>query len=473
LTENKNFRAFCCGFLTGLLVVAGAGRRQVAAQEARDVSKDAARQSRAWVRDGVVYEIFPRVFSEAGNFNGVTSQLDRLRDLGVTILWLMPVHPTGQEKKKGSIGSPYAVRDYYAINPDYGTKDDLKRLVAEAHRRGMKVIIDIVANHTAWDSVLMRTPAFYTRDAGGKILAPDAGWTDVADLNYDNPALREYMLEMLKHWLREFDLDGFRCDVSWLVPTDFWERARAELERIKPDIIMLSESNEPEHLVRAFDLNYAWPFFHAVNDVVRGKAAATHLRATWEAERARHPRGAMQLRFTDNHDERRAVARLGERGSMAAAALVLTLDGVPLVYNGMEVGDTMESGDPALFEKFPIFWPIVRRNPQLPVFYRQLIALRRAHPALRQGDVQWIRNSGESHVVAYTRREGREEFLIAINFSNQPFVGFVEATNAPAPFVEVTPDPNSPSEIEPKERPAALPALSLGAWECRIFRRQK
>ena len=147
----------------------------------RDFSKETARQVRPWVRDAVVYEIFPRAFSPEGTFDGVTAQLDRLRELGVTVLWLMPVHPVGQARKKGTIGSPYAVRDYYAVNPDYGTKEDLKRLDREAHRRELRVIIDIVANHTSWDSVMIGTPAFYTRDATGRILPPVADWADVAD----------------------------------------------------------------------------------------------------------------------------------------------------------------------------------------------------------------------------------------------------------------------------------------------------
>lgn len=185
-----------------------------------------ARTSPKWLREGVVYEIYPRAFSQEGNFNGVTARLDALKDIGVTILWLMPIHPIGQEKKKGTVGSPYAVRDFYAINADYGTKDDLKLLVTEAHRRGMKIFIDIVANHTSWDNVMMKTLEFYVRDANGKMLSP-YDWTDVAELNYENAKLREYMTDMLKYWIREFDLDGFRCDVAGEVPTDFWERARA------------------------------------------------------------------------------------------------------------------------------------------------------------------------------------------------------------------------------------------------------
>src|SRR6266850_2806707 len=225
-----------CGILTLLLAIifatAATGLAQ-AQQPAKDVSKLPARPARNWVRDGVIYEIYPRAFSQEGNFKGITAQLDRLKDLGVTILWLMPIHPIGQEKKKGSVGSPYAVRDYYGINPDYGTNADLQRLIAEAHRREMKVIIDIVANHTSWDSVLMKWPDFYKKDAAGNITYPH-DWTDVAALNYDNPKLRRYMIDMLKYWIRDFDLDGFRCDVAGEVPTAFWESARVERDLVEP-----------------------------------------------------------------------------------------------------------------------------------------------------------------------------------------------------------------------------------------------
>ena len=252
-----------------------------------DFSKETARASQDWIKDAVIYEIFPRQYSNKGDFNSITNDLDRLKNLGVTVLWLMPIHPIGQEKKKGTIGSPYAVRDFYAINPDYGTKADLQKLVAEAHKRRMKVIIDIVANHTAWDSVMMKNPAFYTRNVKGEIIPPVPDWADVADLNYENPELKKYIIEMLKFWIREYDLDGFRCDVAGFIPTDFWEEARREVDKIKADTIWLAEWHEPDLLVNAFNLDYSWSMHSALDEVLHGKKAAKHIRETWEAERAR------------------------------------------------------------------------------------------------------------------------------------------------------------------------------------------
>jgi cyclomaltodextrinase len=432
-------------------------------QSSRDVSEAAARSIRPWVRDAIIYEVFPRAFSEDGNFAGVTRQLDRLRDLGVSILWLMPIHAMGQQKKKGTIGSPYAVRDYYSINPAYGTKEDLKRLVNEAHKRGLKVIIDIVANHTSWDSVLMKHPEFYKHDAHGKIIWP-YDWTDVAWLNYDNAKLRGYMIEMLKYWIRKFDLDGFRCDVAGEVPVDFWEHARSEIEKVKPDVLFIAEASKPDLLVKAFDLDYAWPLHSTLTNVIIGRTDAAAIRETWEKERSKFPRGAVHMVFSDDHDESRAIARFGERGALAASALVFTLDGVPLLYNGMEVGDTTESGVPALFERLPIFWPIAERRPQFPEFYKQLTSLRRENPALRDGETRWLRNSDDQRIVTFSRRDSREELVVAVNLSNRPFAGTVGVAEASL-YKDVTPDSMA------KDRSSILPEMRLDSWGFRIFRR--
>ena len=423
-----------------------------------------ARPSAEWLKPGIIYEINPRAFSPGGDFRGIEVQLPRLEKLGVTILWLMPVQPPGQLNKKGLLGSPYAVRDYYAINPDYGTAADLKHLVQVAHAHGLRIIIDIVANHTAWDSVLMKHPEYFKHDSTGKVISPVPDWADVAALNYANPELRKYMLDMLKYWLREFDLDGFRCDVAFMVPVDFWDEARRQLDMIKPSIIMIAEAHEPQLLVKAFDLDYAWPFHTSLTDVFEHGAPAAAIRAEWEQTRAHYPKGAMEMRFSDNHDEKRAIARFGERGALAASALVFTLDGVPMLYNGMEVGDTTESGAPALFYKLPVFWEIAERRPEFPKFYSQMIALRRSHPGLQQGATTWIPNADPDRILTFYRRGGSEEFLVAINCSNRPFFGTVEATGH---YDDVTPRLDDGKAAVP-----ALPVLSLDAWGFRILRRR-
>jgi glycosidase len=449
--------------VAALLPVSGGAQ----AAESADYGKLPARSSPGWVHDGVVYEIFPRQFSAQGDFNGITAQLDRLQQLGVNILWLMPIHPVGRLKAKGTLGSPYAVRDYFAINPEYGTAADLHRLVSEAHQRNLKIIIDIVANHTSWDSVMMKTPDFYRHDASGKIIPPMPDWSDVAQLDYGNAQLRRYMIGMLKHWINEFDLDGFRCDAAGMVPTDFWEQARAELSALKPDIVMLAEWDDPALTARAFDLDYSWKLYGALGEVIQGHRPASAVREQWSRDAAQYERGALRLRFSDNHDQDRAIGRFGAPAALAASALMFTLDGVPLLYDGMEVGDTAESGAPALFEKLPILWSIAERRPQFPRFYQQIIALRQAHLALRSGEVAWLHNSDENRIVTFLRHGSNESLVVAINLSSQPFVGVVEAGGNG--YEEITPDVDS----HPGARASELPALALGAWEYRVFRKQQ
>ncbi len=440
----------------------------------RDFSKETARTSADWVKDAVIYEIFERQYSQKGDFNSITADLDRLQNLGVTVLWLMPIHPVGKLKAKGSVGSPYAVKDYYAINPDYGTKDDLKRFINEAHKRGMKVIIDIVANHTAWDSVMMKNPAFYTHNEKGEIIPPVPDWADVADLNYDNAELRKYMIEMLKAWIRDYDLDGFRCDVAGFVPTDFWEQARAEVDKIKPETIWIAEWESPDLLVKAFDLDYSWANHATLTEVLEGTKPASEIRKVWEEQHAKFPKNALLMRFSDNHDERRAIARFGEKGALAAQALAFTLDGVPLVYNGMEAGDTTESGAPALFEKMPIFWQFAERRPEFPRFYKEMIALRKNSEALRRGALKWLKNSDEARVLTFKRTSANEEILVAVNLSNQPFFGLVETSGT---FEEITPDISPPvppdNKMKAKTRVnTGIPVLTLESYSFRVFQKK-
>jgi cyclomaltodextrinase len=396
----------------------------------RDVAARPARPVPPWLRASVFYEIYPRAFSASGDFNGITARLDELKNLGVDVLWLMPIHPIGEKLKKGTLGSPYAVKDYYAINPEYGTTNDFRRLVKEAHAHQQRVILDLVANHTAWDNVLIAAhPEFYKQDATGKIIPPVPEWTDVAGLNYANPQLRQYMINMLKYWITEYGVDGYRCDVAHMVPVDFWEQARAELEKAKPDVLMLAEASQPELLVKAFDLDYSWPLHATLNKVLLEGAPATDLRRSWEESRRQFPQGSLHLRISDNHDEARAVARFGIRGALAAQVFMMTLDGVPLFYNGMEVGDATESGDPALFEQMPVFWK-PKERPPLRNIYRDLIKLRRNYAPFRSDGVTWLHSSNDADLMTFMRHDNQDEFVVVINFSNRPQVGWVEVMNA-------------------------------------------
>ena len=425
----------------------------------------------AWMDQAIFYEIFPRAFSQSGTLNGVTAKLDDLQNLGVTVLWLMPIHPIGKVKKMGSYGSVYAVQDYFAVNPDLGTKDDLKHLVEGAHQRHMRVILDEVPDHTAWDSVMMTHPEFYQHDARGNIISPH-GWNDVAGLNYSNPGLRHYMTGVFTYWLKTFDVDGFRCDDAADVPTSFWDETRTALDAIRPDTLMLAEASKPDMMVHAFDIDYAWPLLDTLDEViVRGKPASL-IQGQIEAQSRRFPAGTWHMLISDDHDVQRATVRYGAEAALAASAMVFTLPGAPLLYNGMEVGDATPSTGPALFEKVPIFWSPLRRD--FPEFYHTILPLRENSPALRHGDLVWLHNSEEAHVVTYLRSTPEQTMLIAVNLGSSTFTGTVEAQAGPWQEVAL-PVPlqmtaqGDRTAAAPPQAPA-LPALSLRPFGVRIFR---
>lgn len=448
-------------WLTVLLGCAGS-----AALADGNVSQETAQRGPAWLRDGVIYEIFPRDFSRAGNLQNITARLDQLRQLGVNILWIMPIQPIGEKFRKGEFGSPYAIQDYYAVNPDYGTLDDFKQLVAGAHQRGMKVIMDLVADHTAWDSVMMQHPDFYKLDPGGKIEPPIAAWSDVAGLNYANPQLRAYMLQMMEHWVQTCDLDGFRCDVASMIPLDFWVEARTAIEKVKPDFMWLAEASEPRLLVKAFDIDYDWPLMASLNNVLINGAPASDLAATWEQMRRQFPKGALHMQVSDDHDEARAVARFGVNGALAASALMFTLNGVPMLYNGMEVGDTTESGDPALFDKLAVQWH-PKGRPPLRQIYESLIGLRKQYAGCFCNDqVTWLRNSDQDDVVTFMREDGADQFVVVINFSNRPVSGQVELKDG-GDFKPV----RMAGLVGPS--PDGLSPFHLNGFEWRIYHRAK
>ncbi len=429
----------------------------------------------AWMDGAIFYEIFPRDFSPTGTLNGVTARLDDLQKLGVNVLWLMPIHPIGKTHRLGTYGSVYAVSDYYAVDPDLGTKADLTRLVQAAHERHMRVILDEVADHTAWDNVMMSHPSYYKRNAAGKVLYPHS-WTDVAALNYDDPALRKYMVDMFSYWLKTFDLDGFRCDDAGDVPVMFWDEATTAMRTIRPDVLLLAEASQPDLLREDFNIDYAWPLLDTLNQVIMQGEPASAVRDTITAQQARFPAGSWHMLVSDDHDTRRAVVRYDAQGALAASALVFTLPGAPMLYNGMEVGDASPSTGPALFEKMPIFWRSGQIEPTFPDFYKVIIPLRESSPALRHGELVWIHNSDEAHVVTYLRRSPEETVLVAVNLSNVAFTGSLEVGagswkevvlndvahhgEAGMPTADAVPPPS----------PEALPAISLPPFGVRLFR---
>lgn len=371
-------------------------------------------RSADWVRDAVIYSVYLRSFSRQGTFAGLEQRLPELKRLGVTVLWLMPIHPVGVKNRKGKLGSPYAVQDYYGINPEFGALAEFKHLLGSAHRLGLKLIIDLVANHTSWDSkLIVQHPEWFRKDATGNIVSPNANWTDVAQLDYTKPALRSYMLAMMRWWVKDVGIDGFRCDVAEMVPTDFWEMAREQLNRIKP-VMMLSEGSLPEHHIKAFDLTYSWNIYDALEPLVLGKRPVALLDQILKNERLQFPVGSIRMRFVTNHDKNAfdmpAVLRLGLPGLRLATVLVNTIPGVPMIYTGEEVANDQRL---SLFVKVDVDWS---RPRNLGAICQTLFRLRAEHKALSRGEMIRFGTNDEQHVYGFIRYAGSDKILVLFNF---------------------------------------------------------
>ena len=374
-----------------------------------------ARPSVDWVKDAMMYEVSLRSFSREGTIKALEKRLPELKELGVTVVSLMPIHPVGDLNRKGTLGNPYAVENYYEINPPFGTLSDFRSLVKSVHAHGMKIIIDLVANHTAWDAkLLMEHPDWYTTNRQGAIVSPNADWYDVADLNYNHHELRKYMIEMMKYWVGDVGIDGYRCSVPELVPTDFWERARKELDKIKP-VMMLSEGMLPEHHVEAFDLTYSGNLYDVLDKVLLGTTPVHVFDDLLRSESNQYPQGSLRLRFTTNHDKNVAdgspVTRFTPRGVKAAAVLTWTFPGVPLLFNGEEVGNDKKLD---LFGKVEIDWD---KNPDMREFYKQLGSLRAKHPAARRGEFTSLANSDQGEVYSFLREGDGDGVVVVVNFA--------------------------------------------------------
>ena len=379
-----------------------------------DLAAKTARPSPEWVRRGIVYEIFPRAFTPQGTLKALARRLPELAELGVTILWLMPVHPIGVKGRKGRLGSPYAVRDYFAVHPDLGSKEDLKDLVQQAHRLGLRVILDFVANHVALDYRGAGVdPHWFKRDKDGGIGRRVPDWTDVVEWDYGVRQVWDYVGSALEYWVRECDVDGYRCDVAGLVPLKFWEEVRERLERIKPEIFLLAEWSDPRMHLSAFDATYDWPLYDTLVAVRNGLLPASAVTEVLLHERETFPKGALRLRFLENHDEKRSADVFGLDSFEPYATLAFTLDGVPMLYNGQEYGDDVR---PSLFEQGRILQGPV--NTIVPRVYRELIRLRREHPVFSEGEFVALANDVPSKVVTFARVSPGEAAVVVLNFGN-------------------------------------------------------
>lgn len=371
-----------------------------------------------WAKKSSIYEVNIRQYTPEGTFNAFIPHLKNIRELGSDILWLMPVHPIGKVQRKGKLGSYYAVMDYTAINPNFGSKQDFKSLVDSAHSLGFKVILDWVANHTAWDHHWVKDhPEYYTRDSSGKspIVPEGTDWTDVADLNYDNQQLQAEMIDAMQYWVREFNIDGYRCDVAGFVPMEFWKRAVDSINEIKK-VFMLAEWDEPE-MHQVFHMTYAWGFHHLLKKIANGDDPKSLLKEYYKKENEQYPDSAFRMYFITNHDEnswkQSVFERYGEDLELLAI-LTFTFDGMPLVYSGQEAGLNKAL---RFFDKDTIDWKENKWRP----FYKSLLDLHETTPALWNGvhgaRAEWLATPPD--VVGYKRIKESQGIYVYLNFSNE------------------------------------------------------
>ncbi len=413
-----------------------------------------------WTKNVNIYEVNIRQYTPEGTLNAFMEHLPRLKKMGVDILWIMPIHPIGEKNRKGNLGSYYAVKDYKAVNPEFGSMEDFKKLVDKAHEMRMYVILDWVANHSAWDNPwIFENPEWYLQDSTGNIIPPVADWSDVAGLNYTNKNMRLAMIDALKFWISEANIDGYRCDVAGMVPTDFWEDARKELLKLNPELFMLAEADKPEHHHFAFDMSYAWPMHFLLNEIAQGKKPLEELDKQLAKEKAEYPSDAYLMNFTSNHDENswkgNAVKRLGN-ALEPMAVFTLTTRGMPLIYSGQEA--CMDK-DLRFFDKDTINW----KDCDIAKVYTKLLHLKKTNKALWNGDfggdMLRIKTSADDQVYAFVRKKDKDQVITVINMSDKEADFMFNDFDTKAELVEVFTN----------ETPNFKNKMKLKAWGYKVF----
>ncbi|MCX6172240.1 MAG: alpha-amylase family glycosyl hydrolase [Flavobacterium sp.] len=370
------------------------------------------------MENAVIYEANIRQYSSEGTFNAFAKDIPQLKKLGVKILWIMPIHPIGVEKRKEGLGSYYSVKDYKGVNAEFGNLQDFKNLVKKAHDNGIYVIIDWVANHTAWDHPWVKQhPEYYATDKDGKMISP-FDWTDVVKLNYSNPETRKVMISDMSYWLKEANIDGFRCDVAMEVPVDFWDDAFVQLEKIKP-IFKLMEAEQPNLMEKSFDMSYGWDFHHIMNDVAQGKKTVKDIDNYMIEHPKKYDKDDFSMLFTSNHDENSWNGTEFERMGAAVetfAALTYLMPGMPLIYNGQEYD----------FEKRLKFFvkdELTHNKGKMFPIYEKLSALKNSNVALNgaknPASYKRLSTSNDENILAFEREKDGEKVVFIANLSNQ------------------------------------------------------
>lgn len=391
----------------------------------------------SWTHTTNIYEVNLRQYTVEGTFNAFAKELPRLANMGVETLWFMPIHPISVLNRKGTLGSYYAVQDYTATNSEFGSIEDFKTLVREAHQLGLKVIIDWVANHSGNDNVwIAQHPGYFVRDNNGNVMHP-YDWEDVSKINYDSKDLRKAMIEAMRFWITNCDIDGFRCDMAHLVPLSFWEEARTTLDQVKSELFWLAETEDISyHFV--FDASYTWEWMHKTEDYCK---CATDMCGLWyvlNKYKDSFPSAAYRVYYTSNHDENSHTGTEYDKFGDAAHALAVfscTWNGTPMLYSGQELPNLKKL---AFFDKDVIEW---NGKYELQDFYKILLSLHKNNPALRTADPAAItinlQTDKSSQVMSYLRRNGDKEVLVLLNLSPEYFWAEVTDINLYGKFTNV------------------------------------
>jgi glycosidase len=373
-----------------------------------------------WSKNAVLYEVNIRQYTPQGTFNAFAEHLPRLKELGVDILWLMPINPIGIKNRKEALGSYYSVKDFEDVNHEFGTFEDFKKLVGKSHELGFHVIIDWVPNHSAWDNKLTKEhPDWYKKDSTGSFIPPiGTDWTDVIQFDWSKKGLQDYMIDALKFWV-ELGVDGFRVDHPHITPYEFWERARTELNKIKPVFLIAENEDQTDFMKKGFDTNYAWELHHLMNSIAQGKDSVKSLKKYYLKEKSIFPPNVYRMVFMDNHDENSwngtINSRMGEAQN-AFAVFIFTIQGVPLLYNGQEV---CLNKSLKFFVRDTIKWDSCRMTR----FYEDLIKMKKGNKALWNGEsggtMEMIKTNRDNKVFAYFREKDNNRVIVFLNLSKK------------------------------------------------------
>ncbi len=373
-----------------------------------------------WSKNATIYQVNIRHFTKEGNFKAFEAHLPRIKKMGIDIIWLMPIHPIGNKNRKGSLGSGYSVKDYYGVNTEFGNVEDLKALVKKIHEMGMYVILDWVANHSAWDNELVtKHPNWYTKSKDGDFQpTPWYDWDDIIDFDYQNEDLRKYMTEALKYWVKETNIDGYRCDVAGFIPVDFWDNVRVELDAIKP-VFMLAEWESRDLHKKAFDMTYSWTLWDKMRAVTLDKKSIGGITEYMAHDVSTFPKGGYRMTFTENHDknawEGNQYSNFGE-GLEACMVLTGVVNGMPLVYGGQEAGLNRSL---AFFDKDLIEWK-KHKNEEI---YTKLFNLKHKNQALwngeNGGEMVRIYSNQMDKIISFVREKNGDKVFPIINFSDK------------------------------------------------------